>query len=476
MKKFSQLFESKLNIGNNTVNYLSAGELQKYLDKEQDDFYDKVIVDISKTSERSYSKTFDPKDATITIINYLIKHNDTYVKELGGSGNPDNALAAFYQRSMPTDPEKKAVYRAITVLKDSGRLKEVPVFQTREEFDDIMNDRCSLDYVVYDMKSERGRNQMAKQYKGLIYMMAHKYKNNANVDFDDWVGAAHLGFTDALNEYSKEKGLVQNVKTNKDEQGDFQSADIEGDSELKKEVNDEKKKKRKAVKFIVFAKWKIHFWMLGYQENSHLVRIPKSAQSRERKLKGSNTWNNTTSVDAQIGNGQGDGKSKTVGDTLGSSMSASDSLTKSDHDKIFNAFYKYLGKHFDKQTVAIFLTHYGLKDLVKIGNKDWSAYLTNCEDKDLDKLYDAIVDGDEDAEKKWIEDYKNGKFAKRTSKAKGAGASSISMKVNKVIDFIRHDKGAFKAIQELQAFENAVQNDKDHEHTLLEAYDTKNLF
>ena len=474
MKKFSQLSEAKIEVNVNSVNYLTVNELKKYLDKFQSEFYNKVAVDVTTKDGKSYTKNFDPKAATLKIIDYLIKHNDTYITELGGSNNKENALAAFYQRSLPSDPEKKELYKALFVLNKTLRLKEVPTFMTREEFDDVMHDKCSLDYVVYDLSTERGRNKLAKQYSGLVFLMANKYKNHANVDWNEWIGAGELGITYAMNYYHNLKGLMNKKDKNTENIG-FSDNNVKYDEELKKEVKTETKSNKYSVKFIVFAKWMINFCMLTAQEDSHLVRIPKSAQARERKLNGSNRWNNTTSMDNPIRTGSGEGSQKTIGDTIGSSSSSADNLNRMDSDRIFGIFYTYLKKHFDKLSLSIFFTHFGLQGLEKIGTTEWSEYLSNCKKEDMEKLYDAIINADVEAEKQWIQDYKDGKFPKPTEKVKGAGKSSISIKMTDVLKWIRSDKTASKAMKELYMFECQVKNEKDREQTFTDVFNANNM-
>ena len=100
--------------------------------------------------------------------------------------------------------------------------------------------------------------------------------------------------------------------------------------------------------------------MLTAQEDSHLVRIPKSAQARERKVNGSNRWNNTTSMDNPIRTGSGEGSQKTIGDTIGSSSSSADNLNRMDSDRIFGIFYRWMiisrNRGFKKYFVYLFLS------------------------------------------------------------------------------------------------------------------------
>ena len=447
MKKFSQLSEAKLEIDTNSVNYLTVNELKKYVNKMEDEFYSNVVIDYT---DKIYVNT---KQATLKIIDYLIKHNKTYVAELGGSNNKENALASFYQRSLPSDPEKKELYQQINILNAAMRLKEVPTFMTREEFNDVMNDKCSLDYVVYDVNTEKGRNKLAKQYTGLVYSMAKKYKKHANVDWNEWVGAAHLGLTIAMNKYSELKGIIS--KNN-----EFNITTVKYDDELKSEVkNSIKKKDKYTVKFVVFAQWCINFKMLDTQEDSHLVRQPKSAQQRERATSGKNTWNNTVSVNKKINVDNdniddtvpsiiGTNKNATIGDNI-STNDENNELNTNDKKNIFNNLYKYLKNNLNKKTIAVLFSHFGLNGLQKIRNTDLSEYISNCTDEDINKLYDAIFNGDVNAEKQWIKDYKDGKFKKRKDNVKGATKAALSMNLKNAITFIRANKTAVNMLKEL---------------------------
>ena len=450
MRKFSQLNEGKIEVETNSINYLSVNELKKYIDKQQNDFYSSVTFTISEKN----IKTYNPKEATLTIIQYLIKHNDSYINELAGT-NKGNALSIFFRKTAPSDPEKLKLYRAIAVLNTTMRLKEVPTFMTRKEFDNVMSGKCSLDYVVYDMETEKGRNAIAKQYKGLVLNMANKYKNHANLDWGEWVGAAHIGLTTAMNQYSEFKGII--TKNNK-----FNDTTVKYDDDLKQEVkNNIKKADKYPVKFVVFAKWCINFQLLDVQKTSHLVHVPVSAQRSERATTGKNTRNNTVSIDKKTidndidptvpSTGGFNNVHSIAGKILTKNM-ADDNINKEETKQLFTEFYNYLKKHLDKLSIVILLTHFGLNGLEKIGNKDLSEYITNSKDEDINKLYDAVFSGDSTAEKQWIKDYGAGKFKKRADKVKGAGKPSLSMKLTNVINWIRHDKNASNALKQLYYF------------------------
>ena len=86
MKKFTQLLEARqLDVQDNGLNFIDADDLKKY-------------VEIAKNF-------LSPE--TMTIINYMIKNNSTYVETLGRDSK-DNCLVAFYSRPRPASGELKA--------------------------------------------------------------------------------------------------------------------------------------------------------------------------------------------------------------------------------------------------------------------------------------------------------------------------------------------------------------------------------
>ena len=146
MKKFSQVFEAnkpKLDIQDDTINYIDSANLKKYLE-----ICDKFISNECKS-----------------IIKYLIDHNDTYISELS-SDSDENALAGFYNNWKPSNKsnELKELYKNISILNKKNRLMEIPVFQSKEQFEAIINKTESPDSVILDLTSEAVRNQIAKKY------------------------------------------------------------------------------------------------------------------------------------------------------------------------------------------------------------------------------------------------------------------------------------------------------------------------
>ena len=113
MKKLSQIIneaKQKLDIQDDTINYISTEDLISYMD-----IANKFLSDDTKN-----------------IINWLIEHPN-YVEDLA-SKNANNALATFYDNGVPTTPMMKELYRWVANVVKSNRLLEIPVFRPQQLF------------------------------------------------------------------------------------------------------------------------------------------------------------------------------------------------------------------------------------------------------------------------------------------------------------------------------------------------------
>ena len=95
MKKFSTFVneakKSLLEIQDDTIDYISVADLKKYLQVA-----DKFLSDETKE-----------------VVQYLIVNNANYIKDLGGKGTSENALADFYNNGPYKEPDKKERYALI---------------------------------------------------------------------------------------------------------------------------------------------------------------------------------------------------------------------------------------------------------------------------------------------------------------------------------------------------------------------------
>ena len=322
MKKFTQLLEARqLDVQDNGLNFIDADDLKKYVE---------------------IAKNFLSQDA-MTIINYMIKNNSTYVETLGRNSK-DNCLVAFYSRPRPASGELKDLYNALSSLDKNNRLLEIPTLQTKEQFNAIISGKEAPDSIILDLKSEEGRNALAKKWEKLVHKIAQQWRGKVNMTYDEIVSAAWEGFTNAMNSYGKKSAY--------------------------KDTDDEKAVK--TYTFGQFAAYMIRFAIAGEVNNtSRLVRVPISAISKEKKEKGSIAKNNTISGDKKVG-GDDDGN-KTLFDFVGGTDDGERTLDQQDLDKLWADVYRILEKEFDKKVIEAWYSFMGLNGREKLKNKEIAA-------------------------------------------------------------------------------------------------------
>lgn len=320
MKKLSEIIneaKQKLDIQDNTINKISKNDLLKYFD---------------------VARKFLSEDAK-QVITWLIEH-PTYVEDLA-SPNAHNALAAFYDNGVPKTPGMKELYKHLGNVIKSNRLLEIPVFQTIEQFNAILNKEVSPDEVIIDLSSERGRNEVAKKYEPLVWKIARDFRGKSNFDLEELHAIGFEGLVWAMNKYGK-----KNTKST---------------------ATDEE------VKSYTFKSWAAYCIRIAILEaikdQGHLVRIPRSQQAKEKKEKGKNTKNHSISVETPTGKDK-DGNTKTLLDKIGDYERAGKSLEDADNERLWAEIDNKLRKKFDERTLEIFYSWFGLFGYEKLSGKE----------------------------------------------------------------------------------------------------------
>lgn len=308
--------KQKLEIQDNSINFIDKADLEKYL----------------KVAGKFLS------DETKEIIEWLIENNSTYVKKLGGGAN---ALETFYNAGVPKDANLKLLYKNVGKVVKSNRLLEIPVFQTEEQFHGIINKDIAPDEIILDLTSERGRNAVAAKYDKLVWKIARSFNGKSNLTLDELYSAGMEGLTRAMNKYGKKTEFTAD------------DADVKG------------------YTFLSFAAFAIRNQILHDIKNvSHIVRVPVSAQQREKAETGHNTKNNVVSGDKTIKGGENGEKtmfdfmSNTGGD------SSEGTVNQEDMDKIWKDIFAELEKKFDERTMDIWYSFNELNGHKKMKNKE----------------------------------------------------------------------------------------------------------
>ena len=325
MKKLSTLNEGvkpqkKLSVQSDSINYIESKDLKKYLSVA-----DKFLSDAAKE-----------------VINYLIVNNTSYLSDLA-TDDEENVLAGFYNAGMPTANNLKELWKCIDEVVKSGRPLEIPVFQTKGQFDKIIANQSSPDTVIMDFDSEKSRNEIAKRYEPLVHKICRQYHGKSNLSYEDLLASAYEGLTYAMNNFGKKR-------SNKDD------------------INDETVNK---YTFGQFAAYMIRFHILGTIENeSRIVRISKSQQKKERTETGKISKNNSVSGDKQIGVHNSDEGNKTLFDFIDSQEYSDSSLDRQDLAKLWDNIYDKIKEKFGEKIFNIWCSFYGINGEKELKNKE----------------------------------------------------------------------------------------------------------
>lgn len=320
MKTLSNILnEAKqpLDIQDDTINYISGAELRQYLA-----IANKFLSDDAKT-----------------VINWLIEHPN-YVKDIAGP-NADNALAAFYDNGVPSTPVMKELYKALGKVVKAGRILEIPVFQTKEQFEAILDKKVSPDEIILDLTSEKGRNEIAIKYEPMVWKIARSYVGRSNLDLEELHAIGMEGIVWAMNKYGKKND--------------------------KSTASDEK------VKAYTFHSWVAYCIRIAILEaikdQGHLVRVPRSQQSKEKSEKGHITKNYSISMETPVGRDK-DGNSRRLADRIGDYERAGKSLEDEDNARLWENIHRLLKKKFDDRTLNIFYDKWGVNGHKKLSGKE----------------------------------------------------------------------------------------------------------
>lgn len=301
----------------NTVNYLSVDELKKYAE---------------------ITKAFT-MDETKEIIDWLIVNNKTYISDLS-TDNEENAIIGFYNAGFPKDKSLQELWQKIKAIVSNHRTKEIPTLLTKNEFNDVINLKTALDSIVYDFDSEKGKTIIINKYQPLVHKICRQWVGKINQTYEDLISIANESLLNAMMSYGKKSKKSQADDSN-------------------------------VVKY-TFGQWAAYCIRNGILEigvsNSHVVKIPKSIQRKEKSETGKNRKNISISGDKKISSD--DSNSKSVFDFMGSANDASRGLDKEDIERLWSKIYKKLEENFDKKTIDIWYSFNGLNGHEKMKNKE----------------------------------------------------------------------------------------------------------
>jgi len=330
MRKFSEINEARkaegLNIQEDTINYINVNDLKSYLE-----IANKFLSNEAKD-----------------IINWLIVNNKTYLHDLDPDMEAENALAAFYDKGIPKKEDLKELYKCIGTLAKKGRLLEIPVFLTKTQFEDIINKKVSPDEILLDLVTDKGREKVVKQYTPLIHRIINQWIGKSNLGVDDLLSVAYEGITYAMNRFGKRKVRGEDGKW----------------------IEAEKDEKVTKYSFKQYAAYCIDNAIREeIKHKSHIVRVPASQQTKERKEKGFNTKTYAVSGEKKVGH-DSDGNGKSLFDYIDTGENGYKGIDSEDLEKLWKYVYTKLGENFKERDLDIFYSLFGLNGYKQIKGKE----------------------------------------------------------------------------------------------------------
>lgn len=241
----------------------------------------------------------------------------------------------------------------VIVLNRAKRTKELPMYLTDDEFNQVITGKRPLDFFVYDFTSEQGRNELVKRFEPMLKNAAYKAAQRVGYDYDELYSAGLEGFTFAINNYGKLRS--EYVRT----------SNIKFDVEAQKAKEEELGLNPQNSTFSSFATGHVSNAINEYiQTEMSLIRRPKSNQRSEKKETGQVSKERKLSGDTAIGNDK-DGNSRTMWDKLGDDMGVEHGGKSVDDQEIaelWQKVYKRIEDRFakDKDIVELWYVRNGL--------------------------------------------------------------------------------------------------------------------
>lgn len=236
---------------------------------------------------------------------------------------------------------------ALKNLVKNGRARELPIFWTDKEFKDSLTKPRPIDYYVYDLGTQEGREAAAKKFLPLCKKQALSlaFKNAGhsthNIAESDLYGAAMEGLTIALYNYGRsrdEYARTSDIKWTPDEEKEY-------DIVYKGNI-------------VTFIAWSVRMKILDYlNDEDKLVRVPRSENARVRQATGANITQSNASGDETV---HGDEDDRSKFDTMSGDDSSSSGTDQEDTKTIEQEIFKIVKNKFGEEALKLWQEKYGL--------------------------------------------------------------------------------------------------------------------
>lgn len=283
-------------------------------------------------------------DETLDILKYM-KDNFTDGKEIT---NLDFINTGWNNGELDSKIKNKVI-----TLNKAKRIKELPMYLTDKQFSDVLSEARPLDFYVYDLVSDAGRNELVKRFEPMLKNVAYKESQKVGFDYDELYSAGLEGFTYAMNNYGKLRSEYVRTKNTK------------FDVEAQKAKEEELGLNPKISTFSSFATAHVSNAINEYIQNEmSIIRRPKSNQRKEKKETGQVSKERKLSGDTAIGNDK-DGNSRTMWDKLGDDIGVEHggkSVDEQEIAELWQRVYKRIEDRFakDKDIVELWYVRNGL--------------------------------------------------------------------------------------------------------------------
>lgn len=298
-----------------------------------------TVTDLDKYINIAKSKFLS--EETMTVLDYMKKHN---VK------NKNIEDLDFINKEWDNNLDTK-IKQAVIQLNKANRLKELPMYLTDKEFNDVITEKRPLDFYVYDIVSEKGKNAIVKAFDGMVHKFAISYAQKGVCSVDDALGAGYEGLTYAINNYGKLRSEY------------IRSSDVNVDTDSMAELEKELGAKPSQIPFSAFASSHVRNAIIEYiQTLSNLVRRPKSEQRRQKAEQGYISSQNALSGDEVVGS-DSESNARTRFDILKGDEVSVDGGTQVDNDdavKLWQKLFKMVEDKFDKEIAELWYERNGL--------------------------------------------------------------------------------------------------------------------
>jgi len=281
---------------------------------------------------------------TKEIVNYLIVNNKTYIADLS-TATEENAISGFYNSGRPTDNDQlKELWDRINTVVKSNRVLEIPVLQSKDDFNKIINSEVPADKIILSIDDSSKHNDIVNMYTPLMHKICRQWMGKSSLTYDELFSAAQQGILYALDNYGH------------------------------KSRNNEDYSAVANYTFGQYAAMMIRNAIIGdIRTYSHTVSIPINKQAEEKKVKGYNAKSHTVSGDKKMGINNSDDGNKTIFDFIEVSDDATENLNNEDIKRLWKEIWDELDKNVDKTMMQIFYSFYGLNGHKKLKNKELAA-------------------------------------------------------------------------------------------------------